>query len=48
MISEIIRAVTKGEIKEGKKNVVAFGLYQYPKTLKQVLKQFKQGLWLRK
>jgi hypothetical protein len=48
MINEVIRGISKGKIKVDKINVIAFGLYEYPKTIKQMWKQFKMELWLKK
>ena len=49
MISEIIRGVTSGKIKPTKKNAIAFGFYEYPKSIKQAWEQFKaEKSWLKK
>jgi len=48
MINEVIRGISKGDIKLDKKNAFAFGLYEYPKTIRKAWKQFKMELWLRK
>ena len=48
MISEIIKGLTTGKIKQTKSNVFAFGLEQYPKTIKQAWKQFKTEIWLKR
>ena len=48
MINEVIRGISKGKIKVDKKNAVAFGLWEYPKTIKAAWKQFKMELWLKK
>ena len=48
MISEVIRGISKGEIKLDKTNAVVFGLKEYPKTIKQMWKQFKMEIWLKK
>lgn len=48
MINEVIKGLTTGKIKQTKDNVFAFGFEQYPKTIKQALKQFKTEIWLKK
>jgi hypothetical protein len=48
MINEVIRGINKGKIKVDKKNAIAFGLYEYPKTIRKAWKQFKMELWLKK
>ena len=48
MISEVIKGLTTGKIKQTKSNVFAFGLEQYPKTIKQAWEQFKTEIWLKR
>jgi len=48
MVNEVIKGLTKGKIKKSKSNVFAFGLFEYPRTIKQAWQQFKTELWLRK
>lgn len=48
MINEVIRGISKGAIKLDKTNAIAFGLNEYPKTIKKAWKQFKMELWLKK
>ena len=48
MISEVIRGISKGEIKLDKANAFVFGLKEYHKTIKQMWKQFKMEIWLKK
>jgi hypothetical protein len=48
MISEIIRGLSKGDIKPNKENAILFGVHEYPKTIKQAIKQFKLMLWQKK
>lgn len=45
MISEVIKGLTTGKIKQTKTNTFAFGLEQHPKTIKQAWKQFKAEIW---
>ena len=44
MINEIIKGICQGKIKPTKENEIAFGKYEYPKTIRQALKLFKE-LW---
>jgi hypothetical protein len=48
MINEVIRGISQGKVKPNKKNAIAFGLYEYPKSIRQAWKQFKMELWLKK
>ena len=48
MINEVVRGISKGEIKLDKANAFVFGLKEYPKTIKQMWKQFKMEIWLKK
>jgi len=44
MINEVIKGICQGKIKPSKENEIAFGLNEYPKSIKQALKLFKK-LW---
>jgi len=47
MINEVIKGICQGKIKPNKQNEIAFGKYEYPKTIKQAYKQLKE-LWQKK
>ena len=44
MINEVIKGICQGKIKPSKENEIAFGLNEYPKSIKQAWKQIKE-LW---
>jgi len=48
MINSVIKALTEGEIKMTRDNLFAFGICEYPKSIKAAWKQFKLQLWLKK
>ena len=47
MINEVIKGICQGKIRPNKQNEIAFGKYEYPKTIKQAYKQLKE-LWQKK
>lgn len=48
MINNVIKALAEGKIKPTRDNIFAFGVYSYPKTIREAWKQFKIQLWLKK
>jgi hypothetical protein len=47
MINDVIKALAEGKIKPTRDNSIAFGIYEYPKSIKQAWKQFKMEIWLK-
>lgn len=45
MISEVIRLINTGAIKEDKDNRILFGRLKYPESVQEAWKQFKQEVW---
>jgi len=48
MINTVVKALAEGKIKPTKDNLIAFGIYSYPKTIMEAWKQFKMEIWLKK
>lgn len=45
MISEVIKLLNEGKIRETEDNKILFGFYKYPESVQEAWKQFKEELW---
>lgn len=45
MISEVIKLLNEGKIKETEDNKILFGGFKYPESLTEAWEQFKREIW---
>jgi len=45
MISEVIKLLNEGRIKETEDNKILFGGFKYPESLTEAWEQFKREIW---